>query len=435
MNADQINNITAIFEEIESLKINDRIAHLYPDRDLTTMVWYDVSLAELPTLTSRVVFQFRGQLESGNFKYLPNYFAAELPGQSYQPRDIMSVLRNFCSYIQVPNWDPAILSLKLLIIYQIQNGFWDRRSKFILGTNILRREKLIRELETRQSQADALREKMAHLLGELQNSVNSIEETKADVANLLASAQKNRDEIASLVAQATGHEGKLGQMLETQSQNLAQSDQDLKQVTAALASSTEKANQLNSLLKEAEMKIAFIKEKEAFVNKLAGTAGAALLGFKFEERKVSLGNSSKYWLRLFVLSLILAGAWLWLTHTYFHVSGANIWLELASNFGLLLPALFLVLFVAAQYAKERHYEEEYAFRSSVAMTMTAFADELESGDTERNKLIAEAVQKLYRLPSGLEPRAEKASWFGGAGNKKAIKEILELIKQINETKH
>ena len=113
--------------------------------------------------------------------------------------------------------------------------------------------------------------------------------------------------------------------------------------------------------------------------------------------KKELKTSAMFWMWA-VAATSIASAW-WIFYAKSHLINGIIdpWLILASNFGILLPPGFLIGFVAKQYGKERALQEEYAFKSAIAITLNGFADELNDAKEhpERLKLISETVSKVY----------------------------------------
>lgn len=432
MNADQTKNINQLLEQIERVNIESKIAEQFRDKDLGGMAWNDITGVQLPELTSRVVVQMRAEIESGDTRFYPDIFPAEIAGQ-YQNRDVIQLFREFLNTIQNNNWPQATFLLKGLIAYQIFCGFWDRSAKRLHSIPKLRRLEIMKNFELRQEQVDKLAGDAKQALSGLQEALGTIKATKDEVTQLLATIRKSAEEATTSASQAKGHESTLIQMTSTQAQNIAQTEQHLKMATEGLNACTLKANELAAMLKDGEAKIAYLKEKEAIVNEIAGTAAAGILGQKFEARKRELTKPVIFWLVGIVIATVASGAWVWWTHKTFQIQGASIWMELASNFGLLLPAVFLLLFATAQYLKERHFQEEYAFRASVAMTLKAFADEIKSsGDKDRNEMLRETVAKLYQLPSGLVAKEERSGLFAFRAAKGVLHETTELVKEVKK---
>lgn len=56
-------------------------------------------------------------------------------------------------------------------------------------------------------------------------------------------------------------------------------------------------------------------------------------------------------------------------------------------------------FALAQYQKERNLLEEYAFRESVAVTLTAYLEQMpEKEDEDKRKMLMSTVEQLYTKP-------------------------------------
>ena len=62
-----------------------------------------------------------------------------------------------------------------------------------------------------------------------------------------------------------------------------------------------------------------------------------------------------------------------------------------------LPAVGLLVFTISQYAKERNFQEEYAFKSAVALTINSYAEQL-SDKASKDQLILDSVGKIYQSP-------------------------------------
>ena len=73
------------------------------------------------------------------------------------------------------------------------------------------------------------------------------------------------------------------------------------------------------------------------------------------------------------------------------------WQSFAVNTLKSIPAIFLLFLSINQYRKERNFQEEYAFKSAVALTIDAYAGRL-TDVVNKDKLIMEAVLGLYKTP-------------------------------------
>jgi len=86
-----------------------------------------------------------------------------------------------------------------------------------------------------------------------------------------------------------------------------------------------------------------------------------------------------------------------------------------------LPAIFILLFTINQYRKERNFQEEYAFKSAVALTIDAYSKTL-TDPANRDKLILDAVLNVFKTPI-----EEKFS------DRIKTKTALDTIKELTQT--
>jgi hypothetical protein len=128
-------------------------------------------------------------------------------------------------------------------------------------------------------------------------------------------------------------------------------------------------------------------------------------------------------------SFIAGAVWVGLAYKYLRKDGADVWQMVAMNFGLLVPAVFMVGWTMRQYGRERQFHEEYAFRSSVAMTLSAFADRLEGTSDGRSDLIRQTVERLYQMPLELSPRPRGLLGFRSKTIQDIAKAAVETHKE------
>lgn len=430
MNREDVPRVANLLDDIDQLAIGQSIAAQFKDKDLESVVWQEITSLEFAGLVSRTVLQLRAEVERNRLRFYPTNFPSEIGG--YQNRNIVQCLHQLHSSIHSANWPEAAVYLRLLIDYQIFCGFWDRGERTLHSVPKLRRAELLKNLETRQTHVEALATDVKRALAGLQEALGNLRATQDEVAQLLGAIRKSSDEATSLVAQARGNEGKLEEIIKTQDNHKRVTEEFLLRIDAHNVYFEKAVTAADVHLAKGKDTLAWIKEKEALVNEIAGTAAAGALGQKFEARRRELGKVCIGWLFVLVAALGASGWWLWFVHTNFHLQNGNIWMELASNFGLMLPAVFLLIFVTAQYLKERHFQEEYAFRASVAMTMKAFADELVAGNGDRNQVLRETIQKLYQLPSGLMGKDEESPLLAARATTHVIKGVLQVLREAKK---
>ena len=85
--------------------------------------------------------------------------------------------------------------------------------------------------------------------------------------------------------------------------------------------------------------------------------------------------------------------------------------------------MIVLFFTIKQYVRERTFQEEYAFRSAIALTVQAYGD---ISGSKKEDLILQAVSTIYSLPSMMKDKP--TSFFGYRS-----KTLTDTMKEINET--
>jgi hypothetical protein len=88
-----------------------------------------------------------------------------------------------------------------------------------------------------------------------------------------------------------------------------------------------------------------------------------------------------------------------------------------------LPLIVLLYFTIRQYIRERKYQEEYAFRSSIALTIRAYG---ELAGSKKEELISKAVENIYTMPTMMK---DTTPLFGLKSD-----HLAELLKEIKDIK-
>lgn len=431
MTPQEISQIRANLQQIRDLKISERIAKQFPNVDLTLHRFVNITAAQLISLTDRLLTQFSEALDSPDASLLSKGYYWETPNQGMSHRHIFTVMQQFTGYLTNNQWEAASQNLELAIGYLFQIGFWDRSSRKLQSIGKLRQSELFHDLETKAAQFREILIQINNLQVQYQQEVAKRQSEVNAVSTQLTQVQKNAADIAALLAKSTGQDGQLVQILASQEANLEKTKTELKVISEEKAKLADTLLMAAKNLESSKERLFFMQEKAEWVNELAGTAAAGVLGQKFEARMRELATASNWWLVGTVVSVIVGAAWLGIAHKYFMQTSDDLWRTLALNFGLLLPALFIVGFFAKQFGKVRHFEEEYAFRASIAMTLSAFADRLDGDDKERNKLVAETVEKLYRLPVLLQEH-EAGGWFSQRSTERMLKATTELVAAVKK---
>lgn len=444
MNQSEIESLRQQVEQLGQFDLTRMLGESFPDQEISHLTIRQYSAVELVSYTARFVENFTFHLDQDSSRFWSREFfwgeetmSAPRAGVNFEkPRklEINQVLAELVDSLNSRNWDQYALSLESAIGFLLWVGAWLPPSTKSRKTTSHKLSQLIDDLNLRKEQ-------FIQLFNEIQGIKKDYSEAEAQrqgdlnaVAEELESAKSTVREIAGMLQTASDSNGQITSLLTTQRDNLAATNTELSSIATQRGEIGIAMEELTRKLQDAEKRLNHMQEKEAWVNELAGTAAAGALGHKFESRRSQLGSASTWWLVGTLASIILAGAWLGVSHKYFVIDKGDVWQTLAVNFGLLLPAIFIVGFFAKQFSKIRQFEEEYAFRAAVAMTLGAFADRLKSseqdtGAQEYNKLILETVERLYKLPVLLAEKPPSAGILGRAAATDALKAATELVKQ------
>lgn len=444
MNQSEIESLRQQVEQLGQFDLKKMLGESFPDQEISQLTIRQYSAVELVSYTERFVENFTYHLDQDSSRFWSREFfwgeetmSAPRAGVNFEkPRklEISQVLAELVDSLNSRNWDQYALLLESGIGFLLWVGAWLPPSAKARKPTSSKLSQLIDDLNLRKEQ-------FIQLFNEIQRIKTGYSEAEAQrqgaleaVAAELESAKSTVREIAGMLQTASDSNGQITSLLTTQRDNLATTNTELSSIATQRGEIAIAMEELTRKLQDAEKRLNHMQEKEAWVNELAGTAAAGALGHKFESRRSQLGSASGWWLVGTLASIILAGAWLGASHKYFVIDKGDVWQTLAVNFGLLLPAIFIVGFFAKQFSKIRQFEEEYAFRAAVAMTLGAFADRLKStaqdtGAQEYNKLILETVERLYKLPVLLAEKPPSSGILGRAAATDAVKAATELVKQ------
>jgi hypothetical protein len=133
--------------------------------------------------------------------------------------------------------------------------------------------------------------------------------------------------------------------------------------------------------KEAERLTAYLAELESRIHKSIERATGFSLFHAFQNRQSGLRQSTIWWAGgLGACVLISAGVAVWLIHSITTAPqyGPLFFMKLAIS----IPLVFAITFCSVQYSRERRLEEEYAFKSSISISLEPY-----------RKLVSELIDK------------------------------------------
>jgi hypothetical protein len=448
MNITQKQTILNEIETIQSFDFDKSILANYPENtDLKSIVFGKYNALEFKSLLSKTIIQLKAELSNG--------FGLMLPNQENFYNDFGSVtldndIQNLRAYLATPNNENnAAEVLDRLMYYQIRQGFWDRSKMKLHDVDTdkinaaneqleLAQKSLVNNLKTFTSLKTQFEEKQI----EIDTFFEAKKQEMIAISTLLSDTQTSNSRITDLVSSSTNKETEIDGILknikskvETVTESIEEYQTDfaaIKKENLILKTDLETTleNALENLKKSKEGN-SFIESNRAEIVRLTGMAADGTLGSKFDQRQQKLTDGLSFWKWGVPIITILSIVWVLVVFTCLAANTGNIWINLLINLLKTSPSFILMGFVFSQYNKERNLQEEYAFKSAVAMTLTAYSNMLENKDEDLNKtrqeMLLKSIEQVYNQPKIHSERIEK---INTNNLKEAIQTLSDVVKNI-----
>lgn len=452
---DKVKNIIIRLKEVNIQKIIADYLNIN-NFDIITKTHHDILVQDVPHYFNRLIKQFEIEIDSAEFIFYPeecNY------GNEYRTGNLSSDLENLYDQFSNRRIEHGMVPLKRLIWYQIFNGFWDKSKTKIHNINALKLDKIL-------SEATVVNDTSLRKINEIQNQIEGFENKKNElinfhnekktqlevIANNVLIAQSNIQQLNDYLNQGTSLAEKIKGILDNSNQknidfeqlkverlksadDLLKSLKEGKQKFTEIIDSSEKEieknqNTINSnidhlknLIDEVNSKKSFFDERIEYLVSLIGREVGASLFETFKVRKEELKTSVNFWKWAVVLTSLLTLIYIFFL---FYLSNINtssnpteIWQTIAMNALKTVPVIFLLYYTISQYNKERNFQETYAFKSAVALTINAYRDQLKD-ETKQDDLVVEAVKSVFKTPYINHSKSDN----------KDVNSIMDMLKTI-----
>jgi hypothetical protein len=381
-----------------------------------------------------------------------------LPNQENFQNDFGSVtvdsdlgtLRNYLA-----DWnsrEAAATMLERLIYYQIRQGFWDKSA---VRTHDVDSQKLIaaqqslelaqRSLVVNLGQFESLHKDYTQKVQELDEFMAGKKREFKVMEQHLSTASGNNESISRMAGEATNSNTRIEGLLATIEEKTQTVTDHIAGYQVVFDKFSADSSKLKLRLEESikNSEASQVKSKEAcdFVDskkeeiiRLTGMAADGALGSKFDQRYIKLETGISIWMLAVPIVTVVSIIWAVVVFTCLEAHTDNQWANLLINVLKTSPAFILMGFVFSQYSKERNLQEEYAFKSAVAMTLTAYSSMLEKGDEETNKsrqdMLLKSIQQVYMQPRLYPDKPDRIYSANGKHLKAAIITLTEAVKNI-----
>lgn len=441
MNLSQKQNLLNIIETFEKTDYETAFANKYKDTaTIDSVSAADYTVAELLALSRKSVEQLKNRLNADDWQVLP--ITQNL--NEYGNVSINNTITNITNRLLICNYNDAATSIKALVYYEMLNGFWSVPKRIDLGV----RENTLSKLEQRailmMTHAEERQKKINDLIGEVEKIKEVLTTFKAEKEAEFNTLKQNQSEsntlltdIKNLKTQADNTHSTINTInnqCDAILKKLKEEQESVDKQQKEIYRQNEEIDATNIRLNE-EVASESAKVKEAFetvthhkdeVAKMMGYIADGTLSHSFNHRKKEVTNSIRWWGFWTILSLAVLIAWIFVVFTYFSAQTSNEWVNVIINSVKSSPLAFVFGYALTQLSKERLIKEEYAYREAVALTLTAYLEQLDGEDNiDKKNLLLHTVEKLYTKP--LVAKGESLSPI-----KIKSKDFMEVITNLTE---
>ena len=419
MNQSQIDQIKGHLEVFSSIDLGKLVAQKYKDSaDLNNVVVGEYKAKEFASTVKKLITQFSEEIDSTYAKAMPfQYNFHNEYGSGNLHQDLASLLSN----INAQNFPASITQLNKLIHYQAINGFWEKtKRKYFRSSEVVVKED--------QERIDIVSKHMLEVSKGLTGLIDTISVEKNELENFIRSKNSELSEIESLLVATRLHSNEINEIHnrassieERVSATLEQSQEKKSDIDEIRVQVKKQQSELKSLLQDnigsteshnknyeklvtsfeekltlVESKHEYFEERNQYLDDLIEREVGASLFETFKQRKKELVTSIVVWKWTVPITAVATIAWIFFLFGNGDLSNLA-WQVITINSLKALPAVGLLFFAISQYVKERNFQEEYAFKSAVALTVNSYADQLQK-DENKDKMIMDSVNEIYKSP-------------------------------------
>lgn len=446
MNANQRQSILDAIVEFEKADFETPFKNKYKDTaTFDSIVIADYSIAELFAMAKRAIAQLKEFLDNGNWQVIPS---DNIPMPIYGNITLRNVIVNFTNNFKSAAYEQAATRVKSLVYFEMRCGFWDQPKRIELGiresflktleqraeltmTHIDARENkvklLIDELELKKLEIEKLINTKRQELEALKNNqsesnvilekIKGAQQTATSVQSAIETLNGEANNIVTALKNAQTH---IIDQIEINKETIAQSKKALEDFN------TDAAYKISRITSDFDS----VSNNAEEVRKMMGYIADGTLSHSFNKRKEDLSTQITKWFRTSVIISALAIGWVCAVFFWLSADTGSEWADILINGIKSSPLFFLLGFSISQYQKERNLMEEYAFRESVAVTLTAYLEQMpEKEDEDKRKLLISTVEQLYTKPviANKEYGLLKFDSKDLSETSKTLKELVEAL--------
>lgn len=446
MNANQRQSILDAIVEFEKADFETPFKNKYKDTaTFDSIVIADYSIAELFAMAKRAIAQLKEFLDNGNWQVIPS---DNIPMPIYGNITLRNVIINITNNFKSAVYEQAATQVKSLVYLEMRCGFWDQPKRIELGIRESSLKTLEQRAELTMTHIDAREDKVKLLIDELETKKSEIEKlinTKRQELETLKNNQSESNVILEKIKGAQQTATSVQSAIETlngEANNIVTALKNaqthiIDQIDVNKETIAQSKKALEDFNTDAEYKISRItsdfdsvSNNAEEVRKMMGYIADGTLSHSFNKRKEDLSTQITKWFWTSVIISALAIGWVCAVFFWLSADTGSEWADILINGIKSSPLFFLLGFSISQYQKERNLMEEYAFRESVAVTLTAYLEQMpEKEDEDKRKLLISTVEQLYTKPviANKEYGLLKFDSKNLSDTSKTLKELVEAL--------
>jgi hypothetical protein len=282
----------------------------------------------------------------------------------------------------------------------------------------------VAQVHARAQTADTnLQTQLASIDGKLTEAIESASEAEAKAQ----SASTNEKRLQDFIGRVDANEKKLADALTEANQGLASHKIELSEFMAKSSEQVEAFKNSKTVeLDEFQERLEYIEQD--IVEKLNKATGITLF-HAFEKRQEQIKG---HWIWLAIAAGAL-GLVIWLTSAFVNGNtnpNAAFYIKLTLG----LPAVVFAGFALQQYGRERRLKEEYAFKSSISLSLVAYQELVEQavvtlGPDDKAKFADFLVKSIGVIFDSPTERVFGTRSVGGPTDTKIIANLLQTFKE------
>ena len=185
----------------------------------------------------------------------------------------------------------------------------------------------------------------------------------------------------------------------------------------------------DNMIESISSNFATVSKYTTEVKNMMGYIKDGTLAHSFNKRKGEVETRVKWWTKISGGLLVLMVIWICVVFFKLSANTGYAWADIIINGIKSSPLVFAFGYALNEMSKERNLLEEYAFREAIAVTLTAYLEQLK--DTEDGKsceaLLTSTIEKLYTKPV-ISNKEYKMINFSAKDAKDILSDAANVIK-------